>query len=232
MTPPPPPPPRAVHECRRRRAGRRRRPRRPAQRARRPAQPGPDPVGTDPPPWPARGGCWRSPAGTGEHAVHFAAGLPHLTWQTTDRDADLRASVAAHRAAAGLGNLAAPLALDAAGAPWPVEGEGAEPFDAVFCANMIHIAPWAAAEGLLRGGRGRPAPRRPADPLRPVPPRRRPYQRRRTRPSTPACGAEHPGLGRARPGGGGRRGVAATGWGWSRWSTCRRTTCWSSSPDG
>jgi len=90
-------------------------------------------------------------SGTGEHAVHFAAGLPHLTWQPTDRDADLRASVAAHRAAAGLGNLAAPLALDAAGAPWPVEGEGAEPFDAVFCANMIHIAPWAAAEGLLRG---------------------------------------------------------------------------------
>lgn len=90
-------------------------------------------------------------SGTGEHAVHFAAGLRHLTWQPSDRDAGLRASVAAHRAAAALGNLAAPIALDAAEAPWPVEGEGAEPFDAVFCANMIHIAPWAAAEGLLSG---------------------------------------------------------------------------------
>lgn len=90
-------------------------------------------------------------SGTGEHAVHFAAALPHLTWQPSDQDPELRASVAAHAAAAGLGSVAAPVPLDVTAAPWPVEGPGADRFDAVFCANMIHIAPWPATEGLLRG---------------------------------------------------------------------------------
>src|SRR5260370_38103024 len=52
-------------------------------------------------------------SGTGEHAVHFAAALPYLIWQPTDPDAQARASIAAHAAAAGLANLLPVLELDA-----------------------------------------------------------------------------------------------------------------------
>jgi SAM-dependent methyltransferase len=86
-------------------------------------------------------------SGAGEHAVFLARALPQVRWRPTDRDPDARASIAAWRAAADLPNLEAPLALDAADpAGWPDE-----PVDAVVCINMIHIAPWAAAEGLMAG---------------------------------------------------------------------------------
>lgn len=86
-------------------------------------------------------------AGSGEHSVWFARGLPGLAWRPTDRDPDCLASIAAWGEAAGLANLAPPLALDAADpASWPVERA-----DAVVCINMIHISPWRCAEGLMEG---------------------------------------------------------------------------------
>jgi SAM-dependent methyltransferase len=85
-------------------------------------------------------------AGTGEHAVHFAAAFPGLTWQPTDPDPGARASIAAWAREAKLNNLRPPLALDAASDTWPLARA-----DAVLCINMIHIAPWAAGLGLLRG---------------------------------------------------------------------------------
>ena len=85
-------------------------------------------------------------SGSGEHAVHFAAALPHLTWQPTDPDAQARRSIAAHAAQAQLPNLLPPLELDAAAAAWPVTHA-----DAIVSINMIHIAPWRAAEGLIAG---------------------------------------------------------------------------------
>jgi hypothetical protein len=85
-------------------------------------------------------------SGTGEHAVHFASGLPHLNWQPTDRDPEALRSISAHRASADLPNLLAPLELDVTAPAWPVERA-----DAVVSINMIHIAPWAAAEGLMAG---------------------------------------------------------------------------------
>lgn len=85
-------------------------------------------------------------SGTGQHAVHFAAALPGLTWQPSDPDAGARGSIAAWTAHAGLGNVRAPLALDVMQAPWPVQRA-----DAVVCINMIHIAPWAAAQALIEG---------------------------------------------------------------------------------
>jgi len=93
-------------------------------------------------------------SGAGEHAVFLAGALPRVRWQPSDPDPEARASIAAWRAQAGLLNLAAPLALDAADpATWPTE-----PLDAVVCINMIHISPWAAAEGLMAGaGRVLPA---------------------------------------------------------------------------
>ncbi|MCX5747215.1 MAG: DUF938 domain-containing protein [Proteobacteria bacterium] len=87
-------------------------------------------------------------SGTGEHAVHFARGLPHLAWQPTDPDATARASIAAWRADSALANLDTPLPLDAASLAWPLAHA-----DAIVCINMIHISPWEATLGLFAGAR-------------------------------------------------------------------------------
>lgn len=94
-----------------------------------------------------RGRLLEIAAGTGQHAVHFAAGLPGWTWQPTDQDPRSLASIRAWAADARLPNLRPPLALDVQQQPWPVDGS----FDAVFNANMIHIAPWACCAALMRG---------------------------------------------------------------------------------
>jgi len=85
-------------------------------------------------------------SGSGEHAVHFASALPHLVWQPTDPDAQALRSITAYAARAQLPNLLPPLELDTTAAVWPVTQA-----DAIVSINMIHIAPWAAAEGLLAG---------------------------------------------------------------------------------
>ncbi|MBY0333278.1 MAG: DUF938 domain-containing protein [Acetobacteraceae bacterium] len=87
-------------------------------------------------------------SGSGEHAVHFAAALPDLVFQPSDPDPRARASIDAWVAGAGLPNLRPALALDAAASPaaWPIARA-----DAVLCINMVHIAPWEAALGLVRG---------------------------------------------------------------------------------
>jgi SAM-dependent methyltransferase len=85
-------------------------------------------------------------SGSGEHALWFAQHLYPLIWQPSDPDPACRRSIAAHAAGAGLANLEASLELDAARSDWPIETA-----DAVVCINMIHIAPWAAAEGLVAG---------------------------------------------------------------------------------
>jgi Protein of unknown function (DUF938) len=95
---------------------------------------------------PGRGTVVEIASGSGEHAVHFAAALPQLTWQPTDPDPEARGSIAAYRAAAQLPNLLPPLALDATSPTWPLTEA-----DAMVAINMIHIAPWAAAEGLMAG---------------------------------------------------------------------------------
>ena len=96
---------------------------------------------------PARGHGLEIASGTGQHAVHFAAGLPGWTWQPTDPEPSARASIAAWREAAALANLAPPQPLDVMTAPWPIEA----PPDAIFCANMLHIAPWATCGALMQG---------------------------------------------------------------------------------
>nr|WP_042674469.1 DUF938 domain-containing protein [Methylobacterium sp. B34] len=85
-------------------------------------------------------------SGSGEHAVHVAAALPGLDWLPSDPEPAARRSIAAHALRAGLANIRPPLALDAAAAAWPVAR-----VDGIVCINMIHIAPWAATEGLMAG---------------------------------------------------------------------------------
>lgn len=95
---------------------------------------------------PERGTLLEIASGTGEHAVHFAGLFPQLLWQPTDPDPLALASIAAWRDDAGLDNLLEPLRLDAAAQPWPLASA-----DAILCVNMVHISPWAATEGLMRG---------------------------------------------------------------------------------
>jgi SAM-dependent methyltransferase len=95
---------------------------------------------------PPRGLVLEVASGSGEHAAYFAGQLPALSWQPSDPDPQALASIAAHRASNGAPNLLLPLALDVTATAWPVERA-----DVVMCANMIHIAPWAACEGLIAG---------------------------------------------------------------------------------
>lgn len=85
-------------------------------------------------------------SGTGEHAVHFAKHMPHLVWQPSDLDAAAIASITAWRDHAALPNLEPPVVLDVCAQPWP----GGTP-TGIFCANMIHIAPWSCTLGLMDG---------------------------------------------------------------------------------
>lgn len=92
-------------------------------------------------------------AGTGEHAVFFAAAFPQLAWTPADLSADSLESIAAWRRDAGLDNLQEPVRLDASASEWPITDA-----DALVCINMIHISPWEATVGLMRGaGRILPA---------------------------------------------------------------------------
>ena len=84
-------------------------------------------------------------SGTGQHAVHFARNLPHLTWQPTDRAANLP-WLAARIADEGPRNLLPPLELDVAQSIWP----GVD-CDAAFSANTLHIMSWAEVEAFFRG---------------------------------------------------------------------------------
>ena len=93
---------------------------------------------------PATGTVLEIASGTGQHVVHFARGLPKLSWQPSEPDARLRAAIEARVGAAALANIRPPLALDVLEKPWPLARA-----DAIVCINMIHIAPWAAAQALL-----------------------------------------------------------------------------------
>ncbi len=85
-------------------------------------------------------------SGTGEHVVHYAAARPGLVFQPSDPDADARASIDDWVRTLGLANVRPALEIDVPRPVWPVERA-----DAVLCCNMIHIAPWDAAIGLVEG---------------------------------------------------------------------------------
>lgn len=83
-------------------------------------------------------------SGTGQHAVHFAAAMPWLAWQCSDR-ADNLPGIAAWRDEAALANTPPAIELDVDG-PWPGNG-----FDAVFTANSLHIMGWPQVEAFFAG---------------------------------------------------------------------------------
>lgn len=95
---------------------------------------------------PASGTLLEVASGTGQHAVHFARHLPDWIIRPSDLDRANLASIESWREEAGLPNLREPIALDVCDDDW---GVGA--LSAIYCANLIHIAPWEATLALLRG---------------------------------------------------------------------------------
>lgn len=94
---------------------------------------------------PARGSVLEIASGSGEHAAAFAAALPDLNWTPSDTSDQARESIAAWSRQLALSNLRPPVAIDAGDlATWPTDT-----FDALYCANMTHISPWSATEGLM-----------------------------------------------------------------------------------
>ena len=98
-------------------------------------------------------------SGTGQHAAHFAAALPGWRWQPTDLTDERFTSIAGWALEASAHNVLRPLRLDVLDATWPTEGPplGAT-FDLIYCANMLHIAPWACCSGLMQGAARHLAP--------------------------------------------------------------------------
>jgi hypothetical protein len=85
-------------------------------------------------------------SGSGEHIVHFAKNFPALVFQPSDPEPDARLSVAAWVKAMGVTNVRAPIALDASQSVWPIASA-----DGIICINMVHISPWEATLGLIKG---------------------------------------------------------------------------------
>jgi SAM-dependent methyltransferase len=84
--------------------------------------------------------------GSGQHVVHFAKHLPHVTFQPTDLEPDALASITAYVEEARCTNVLPAKLLNASSDAWPVDRA-----DLITCINMIHISPWSATEGLFRG---------------------------------------------------------------------------------
>jgi Protein of unknown function (DUF938) len=95
---------------------------------------------------PPQGQMLEIASGSGQHAAHFAAALPGWRWLPSDGDAGSLASIAAW--CEGMAAVQPPLQLDVLAPTWP--GVPAR-VDAVFCANLLHIAPWATCAALMRG---------------------------------------------------------------------------------
>jgi SAM-dependent methyltransferase len=93
-------------------------------------------------------------SGTGQHVVDFARRSAEITWWPSDLNEAHLKSINAWRAHAQLPNVRAPMRIDLSDPEWSSEmhdGSGSGQLLAVFCANVIHIAPWRVAEGLLAG---------------------------------------------------------------------------------
>jgi len=94
-------------------------------------------------------------SGTGEHGYHMCTERPDIIWQTSDPDSESRASQLAWAQDCqlnGAGNMLAPLDIDVCKERW-AEGLPETSYDIIYCANMIHIAPWEACLGLVAGAK-------------------------------------------------------------------------------
>ncbi|MEO7953831.1 MAG: DUF938 domain-containing protein [Polaromonas sp.] len=97
---------------------------------------------------PDSGSALEIATGTGQHAAWFAAGLPRWSWQPSDAQPGGFDSIAAWASQLGAANVRPPLLLDVLADRWLASDAR---FDAIYCANMLHISPWATCAALMRG---------------------------------------------------------------------------------
>ena len=91
-------------------------------------------------------------SGTGQHVAHFASHMPGWVWQPSDAQPDGFASINAWCSQARVASVREPVVLDVLALRWPAGSPAfKDKFDAIFCANMLHIAPWATCAGLMAG---------------------------------------------------------------------------------
>ena len=93
-------------------------------------------------------------SGTGQHAVEFAGQFPEIMWWPSDLNENHLLSIEAWRLHSRLPNIKPPRRIDVSDVSWCDEMKstgGPGELLAIFCANVIHIAPWRVAEGLLAG---------------------------------------------------------------------------------
>jgi hypothetical protein len=102
---------------------------------------------------PARAMLIEVASGTGQHAAHCAAAMPGWRWQPTELQPEARASIEAW--CAGLLNVSPAVRLDVCEAGWSSLPDAVRRVDAVYCANMLHIAPWDCCAGLMQGAAAR-----------------------------------------------------------------------------
>ncbi len=109
---------------------------------------------------PPTGSALEIASGTGQHVAHFAQHLTGWQWQPSDWSADGFASITAWCDEAGVANVAPPVLVDVLAPHWPTPGTASQPapkhafgqpFDLIYCANMLHIAPWATCPALMQG---------------------------------------------------------------------------------
>ena len=98
---------------------------------------------------PTHGSALEIASGSGQHVAWFAQHLPQWAWQPTDADAPALNSIDARIAQGQLANVRAPLLLDVLSPVWLPADTAA--FNAIFCANMLHIAPWDTCAALMQG---------------------------------------------------------------------------------
>jgi hypothetical protein len=102
--------------------------------------------------FPPEGNALEIASGTGQHVAWFAAAMPGWTWQPTDADASALPGISACAQEAGVSNVHAPLRLDVMAPQWPADApDFGAAFDAIYCANMLHISPWATCSALMQG---------------------------------------------------------------------------------
>ena len=102
---------------------------------------------------PPQGHALEIASGTGQHVAWFAQHLPQWTWQPSDATPEGFSDIEAHTA--GLANVAKPQILDVMHTPWR---DADSRFDAIYCANMLHISPWQTTSALIKGSAAHLAP--------------------------------------------------------------------------
>ena len=108
---------------------------------------------------PAQGRALEIASGTGQHVALFGANLTGWIWHPSDLHGDDFPAIGQWCAMTGAAQVRSPCLLDVLSPRWPTADAAFEqPFDLVYCANMLHIAPWACCQGLMQGAARHLAP--------------------------------------------------------------------------